>query len=69
MAFRTIEISKPSELHIKKSLLSIEDPVNLENEVLIPLEDIATITCIGNNIRFSSMALNQITANGIMLKC
>ena len=67
MAFRTIEISKPSEIHIKKALLSIANPEDLNEEVLIPLEDIATITCIGNNIRFSSMALNQITANGIML--
>ena len=58
MAFRTIEISKPIELYVKKSLLSIENPENLNNEILIPLEDIATITCIGNNIRFSSMALN-----------
>ena len=62
MAFRSLEISRPSDVHIRKGQLEI---TNEEGVVMIPLEDLATIVCSGANIRMSTMAQAQIAQAGI----
>ena len=57
MAFRTLEISNPAEIHVRRGQLEI---TNEEGIILIPLEDLATIVCSGENIRISTMAQAQI---------
>ncbi len=64
MAFRTLEISSPAEVHVKKGQLEI---MNEKGLFRIPLEDLATIICSGANIRMSTMAQAQITTAGISL--
>lgn len=64
MAFRTLEISNPAEIHVRRGQLEI---TNEEGIILIPLEDLATIVCSGANIRISTMAQAQIAENGISL--
>ena len=64
MAFRTIEISNPAEIHIKDNQLQVEQETGV---VYIPVEDIAHIFCIGSNIRLSTMALSRLSQNGIIL--
>ncbi len=64
MAFRTLEISKPSEIHIKTGEMIIQQE---ECTVEIPLEDLMTIVCIGSGIRLSTQALGKICDNGISL--
>ena len=56
MAFRSVEISNPAELHMKNNQLQIEQN---ERILQIPLEDITQITCIGPDIRISTMALER----------
>lgn len=64
MAFRTVEITNQSELHIKDSQLSISQ----ENRtILVPLEDINHIICHGPDIRLSTMALSRLVSSGIIL--
>ena len=48
MAFRTLEITNPTEIHIKNFQLELTQ----ENQepVYIPIEDIAQITAIGDTI-------------------
>lgn len=62
MAFRTLEITKPSELHVQEGQLTIEQE---ERVVRVPLEDIHNIICIGANIRISTMALSKLTEREI----
>ena len=52
MAFRTLEITNPTEIHIKNFQLELTQ----ENQepIYIPIEDIAQITTIGVNIRLST---------------
>lgn len=64
MSYRTLEISKPAEIHVKKGQLEI---TNSEGMVSVPLCDLATIVCSGANIRMSTMAQAQIAENGISL--
>ncbi len=60
MAFRTIEISHPAELHIKSGQLEITE----EDGILsIPIEDIVQITMIGPDIRLSTMDLSILSQN------
>lgn len=66
MSFRSIEITRPSEIHMKNGQMHIEQE---EGEVTIPLEDIAVITCIGANIRISTMAMIQLAENGVVFQC
>jgi CRISP-associated protein Cas1 len=54
MPFRTLEITRPSELHIEHKQLKI---IQEENVYYIPLEDLYSIVCLGSNIRLSSMDL------------
>jgi len=64
MGFRTLEISNPAEIHVKRSQLEItEQGVT----VMIPLEDLTTVICSGPNIRMSTMAQSQMAAAGISL--
>ena len=64
MAFRTLEISNPAELHVSKGQLEIEN----ENGIFkIPLDDLTTIICSGANIRISTMAQAHIAKAGISL--
>ena len=58
MGFRTLEITRPAEIHMKNGQMHIEQEAG---EVAIPLEDISVITCIGPNIRISTMGLIQLT--------
>ena len=64
MAFRTLEITKPSEIHVKESQLLITQE---ENTFSIPLEDLNHIICMGPNIRLSTMAISKITSFKIIL--
>lgn len=64
MAFRTLEISRPVEIHIRRGQLEL---TNQEGVILVPLEDLATIVCSGANIRMSTMAQAQIAEAGISL--
>ena len=65
MGQRTLEISKPSELHVSACQLVIEQE---NKKISIPLEDLATIVCLGSNIRISTMALSLLSKNGIVLQ-
>ena len=90
MAFRTLEISKPTEIHIKNNQLLLyqkstehskknkrdskhkskpdyEGLDNYEKICEIPLEDLATIVCLGSNIRISTSALNSLIDNKVLL--
>lgn len=64
MAFRTLEITKPAEIHIHEGQMRIEQE---EGTAEIPLEDLATIVCRGANIRMSTMAMEKICKQGIVL--
>lgn len=64
MGFRTIEISKPAEIHIKNNQLQVESE---EGMVYVPVEDISHIFCIGANIRISTMALSKLAASKVAL--
>ena len=54
MPFRTLEITKPSEIHIELKQLKV---IQEEEVFFIPLEDLYAIICLGPNIRLSSMDL------------
>lgn len=56
MGFRTLEISNPAELHVATGQLSIEQETG---KVVIPLEDLTTIVCIGANIRLSTLGITN----------
>ena len=62
MAFRTIDISNPAELHVKEHQLII---IQESGTVRIPLDDILYITCSGPNIRISTLALSKLSEQGI----
>lgn len=64
MAFRTIEISNPAEIHIKKHQLCIEQDAGV---VYIPIEDISHMFCIGPNIRISTMAISILSQHKIVI--
>ena len=55
MAFRTLEITKPTEIHIKNSQLELTQE---DGQVYIPIEDLSVIMTIGSNIRLSTMDLS-----------
>ena len=64
MAFRVVEISHDSELHIKNGQLEITQE---DGTVLIPIEDIEQIMTIGPNIRLSTMDLSILSQNKVAL--
>ena len=65
MAFRTLEITNPTEIHIKNFQLELTQ----ENQepIYIPIEDIAQITTIGPNIRLSTMDLSILSQNHVAI--
>ena len=64
MGFRTIEISRPADIHVKNGQLQVAQD---EGEVSIPIEDISQIFCIGPDIRLSTMALSKLAINKVAL--
>lgn len=64
MAFRTLEISRPAEVHVRRGQLVV---TNEEGTFSIPLEDLSTIVCSGPNIRMSTMAQCEIAAADISM--
>lgn len=64
MAFRTVEINNPADIHIRNGQLEI---VQNEGIAVIPLEDITQIIASGANIRLSTMDLSIISQNKISL--
>ena len=64
MALRTVEITKPSEIHIQNGQLTIEQKAGTAS---IPIEDIAQITAIGPNIRLSTMDLSILTEHKVAI--
>ena len=64
MAFRTVEISHPAELHVQQNQLIV---IQESGTVRIPLDDIIHITCLGPNIRLSTLALSKLNESGITL--
>ena len=52
MAYRTLEITRPSELHVREDQLIIEQEEGIAS---VALEDLHNIVCMGANIRISTM--------------
>ena len=65
MAFRTVEIHGPAEIHVRTGQMTVEKEEN--GTVSIPLEDISAIICLGAGIRLSTMAMAQLCKNKITL--
>ena len=64
MGFRTLEISRAAELHIKEGQLVIESE---DGVIQIPVEDLNQIMVHGANIRLSTMDLSILSQNKVML--
>lgn len=64
MALRTVEITRPAEIHIQNGQLTV---AQAEGTATIPLEDISQITTIGPSIRLSTMDLSILSQNKIAL--
>lgn len=62
MGFRTVEISRACEIHIKEGQLEISSD---EGTVLIPVEDLDQIMVHGANIRLSTMDLSILSQNKV----
>lgn len=62
MSFRTLELTRPSEIHIQSGQILI---VQEEGTVSVSLDDISTIICQGPNIRISTMAIGKLAEKGI----
>ena len=61
MPFRTLEITKPSEIHINLGQLEITQ----KEKIIIPIEDLYQITTIGPNFRLSTMDLSILSQKNI----
>lgn len=61
MAFRSVRISKPTQLSVRKERLII----NQESRIEVPLEDITTITLEDNNLQLSGNVLRSAAKEGI----
>ena len=64
MAFRTLEITNPTEIHIKNNQLELTQE---DCQIYIPIEDLSMITAIGSNIRLSTMDLSILCNNHVLL--
>ncbi len=64
MGFRTLEISRAAEIHIKEGQLEITTE---EGTVYVPIEDLNQIMVHGANIRLSTMDLSILSQNGVTL--
>ena len=65
MTFRTLEITNPTEIHIKNFQLELTQE-NLE-PIYIPIEDLTQIATIGANIRLFTMDLSILFHNHVAL--
>ena len=65
MPFRTLEITEPTEIHIKNYQLEITQEE--KDPIYIPIEDITQITTIGANIRLSTMDLSILSQNHVAI--
>jgi CRISPR/Cas system-associated endonuclease Cas1 len=64
MSFRTLEITNPTEIHIKNNQLELTQE---NRQIYIPIEDLSMITTIGANIRLSTMDLSILANNHVSL--
>ena len=64
MGFRTLELSRACELHIKNGQLEIKSE---EGAAIIPIEDLECILVHGANIRLSTMDMSILTQNKVAL--
>jgi len=64
MGFRTLEINKQAEIHIKEGQLEVttEDGI-----AIIPIEDLSNIMIHGANIRLSTMDLSILSLNKVAI--
>ncbi len=63
MPFRTIEITKPAEIHVNFGQLEIMQ----EEKIIVPIEDLYQITAIGPNIRLSTMDLSILSQSNFSI--
>ena len=64
MAFRTMEISRAAEIHIKEGQLDVKKE---DGTIQVPIEDLIQIMAHGANIRLSTMDLSILAKNKIIL--
>lgn len=64
MAFRTVEISNPAEIHVKNGQLQITNENGIVN---IPIEDVSHIFCMGPDIRISTLAMSKLAINKVVM--
>lgn len=64
MGFRTLEISKACEIHIKEGQLEVTSEDGI---ALIPIEDLSQILVHGANIRLSTMDISILTQNKVSI--
>ena len=64
MGYRTLEVSKAAEIHIKEGQLEVTTE---EGSVLIPIEDLSQIMVHGANIRLSTMDLSILSQNKVAI--
>ena len=64
MGNRTLEMTGPAEIHIRRKQLCIEKE---EEKVSVALEDLATIVCSGAGLRLSTAAMTHIAKAGITM--
>ena len=64
MAYRTLEITRPSELHVREGQLIIEQEEGIAS---VALEDLHNIVCMGANIRISTMAMTKLSEQEITM--
>ena len=64
MGFRTLEINKACEIHIKEGQLQVTSEDGL---AIIPIEDLSQIMVHGANIRLSTMDLSVLTQNKVSI--
>lgn len=62
MGFRTLEITKAAEIHIKNGQVEI---ATVEGVIQVPIEDLNLIMAHGANIRLSTMDLSIFAQNRI----
>lgn len=64
MGFRTLEISRAAEIHIKEGQLEVTTE---EGTIYVPIEDLNQIMVHGANIRLSTMDLSILSQNKVAL--
>ena len=62
MGFRTLEISRAAEIHIREGQLEVSSE---EGKIVVPLEDLSQIIAHGANIRMSTMDLSILAQHKV----